>query len=275
MTDRSSALVGIMLFAVTNGAVVHGQMITAHRGASHDAPENTLAAFRCAWGQQADAIEGDFRLTADGQIVCIHDADTKRTCGVMHVVADTMLDDLRGLDFGRWKAPSFAGESCCTLEEVLATVPCGKCFFIELKTGPEIVEPLGRIIERCHIAPASLIVIAFDETTVAACKAKLPLIKAHWLTSFREQTKGSGEWIPSAAQIAEIVHRSGADGVGLHGKRQVVDQAFVQRLRAGGVNEFHVWTIDSSDDARYFAQLGALGITTNRPALIREALTGQ
>ena len=64
-------------------------MITANRGASHDAPENTLAAFKLAWKQQADAIEGDFRLTADGKIVCIHDADTRRTCGVNLVVADT------------------------------------------------------------------------------------------------------------------------------------------------------------------------------------------
>src|SRR5688500_13124508 len=47
--------------------------IVAHRGASHDAPENTLASFRLAWEQGADAIEGDFRLTRDGEIVCIHD----------------------------------------------------------------------------------------------------------------------------------------------------------------------------------------------------------
>jgi glycerophosphoryl diester phosphodiesterase len=253
------------------GARVEGQIITAHRGASHDAPENTLAAFQCAWDQQADAIEGDFRLTADGHIVCIHDADTKRTCGVKRV-AETSLEELQRLDFGRWKAPSFASEPCCTLEEVLAVVPRGKRFFIELKTGPEIVEPLGKIIESCHIDPACLVVIAFSEKTIAACKARLPRVKAHWLTGFQETTNGSGVWRPSAEQVAETVRRSGADGVGLHGKRQVVDRAFIQRLQSGGVNEFHVWTIDSADDARFFAELGAVGITTNRPAFIREAL---
>ena len=51
-------------------------MIVAHRGASDDAPENTLQAFHLAWLQNADAIEGDFRLTKDEQIVCIHDEDT-------------------------------------------------------------------------------------------------------------------------------------------------------------------------------------------------------
>jgi glycerophosphoryl diester phosphodiesterase len=269
---RPVVLIGMVFFMVGGGVRVEGQIITAHRGASHDAPENTLAAFRCAWDQRADAIEGDFRLTADGRIVCIHDADTQRTCGVTHVVAVTALDDLRRLDFGRWKAPSFVGEPCCTFEEVLAIVPPGKRFFVELKTGPEIVEPLGRIIESDRIDPASLVLIAFNEQTVAACKARLPRVKAHWVTGFRETTKGSGEWVPSAEQVAETVRRSGADGVGLQGKRQVVDRGFVERLRAGGVDEFHVWTVDSPDDARFFAQLGALGITTNRPGFIREAL---
>ncbi len=58
-----------------------GAEITAHRGASHDAPENTLAAFRLAWERGADAIEGDFYLTADEQVVCIHDSTTERTAG--------------------------------------------------------------------------------------------------------------------------------------------------------------------------------------------------
>ena len=53
-------------------------MIVAHRGSSYEAPENTLPAFRLAWEQGADAIEGDFHLTKDGQIVCIHDRDTER-----------------------------------------------------------------------------------------------------------------------------------------------------------------------------------------------------
>ena len=55
--------------------------LVAHRGASHDAPENTLPAFELAWKQGADAIEGDFHLTKDGKIVCLHDYDTKRVSG--------------------------------------------------------------------------------------------------------------------------------------------------------------------------------------------------
>lgn len=76
------------------------QSIVAHRGASFDAPENTLAAFNLAWEQGADAIEGDFYLTADQQIACIHDKTTKRTAGVELKVADSTLDQLRELEYG-------------------------------------------------------------------------------------------------------------------------------------------------------------------------------
>jgi len=55
-------------------------LVVAHRDASFDVPENTLPAFKLAWEQGADAIEGDFLLTKDGHIVCIHDRTTKRFC---------------------------------------------------------------------------------------------------------------------------------------------------------------------------------------------------
>ena len=250
-----------------------GQLITAHRGASHDAPENTLAAFRLAWEQAADAIEGDFRLSSDGRIVCVHDADTKRVAGVNHVVAATPLAELRTLDAGRWKAEHFADERLPTFAEVLAAVPPGKRFFIELKTGPEIVPVLAEELTAWNGDRGLLTIIAFDADTVAACKRALPDIRAHWLTSFKED-KATGAWRPTAEQIAATVKACGADGVGMQGQRKVIDEGFVGRLEAEGVGEFHVWTVDSPDDARAFRQLGAMGITTNRPAFIRAALEG-
>ena len=250
-------------------------MITAHRGASDDAPENTLAAFRLAWQQGADAIEGDFRLSGDGQVVCIHDADTARTCGIKRVVADTPLARLRELDYGRWKGEDFAGETCPTLAEVLAVVPTGKRLYVELKTGPEIVPQLAHDLERAAVPPAAVVLIAFDETTVIACKKRLPALKVHWLTAFKESSKGSGQWRPTAQTIAETVRRCGADGVGMQARADVIDEDFVEALRSGGVGEFHVWTVDRPEDARHFAMLEAVGITTNRPAVIRESLNEQ
>ncbi|MFM1902810.1 MAG: putative glycerophosphoryl diester phosphodiesterase 1, partial [Planctomycetota bacterium] len=213
-------------------------------------------------------------LTSDGQIVCVHDADTERVAGVRHVVAETPLAELRALDAGRWKAEQFAGERLPTFAEVLAAVPAGKRFFIELKEGPAIVPQVVAGLQGWEGDPALLTIIAFNADTVAACKRALPAIKAHWLTGFK-QDKATGEWQPSAAEVVASFKASRADGVGLKGERQVVDRGFLEQLRAGGVPEFHVWTIDAPEDARAFREFGAVGITTNRPALIRAALADE
>src|SRR5262245_4724666 len=93
--------------------------IVAHRGASYDAPENTLASLKLAWEQKADASEFDVFLSKDGKIVVIHDADTKRTAGVDKKVVSQTLDELRALDVGSWKNAKFKGEKIPTLDEML------------------------------------------------------------------------------------------------------------------------------------------------------------
>lgn len=79
--------------AATQTQPLSAQVIVAHRGASQDAPENTIAAFKEAWAQNADGIEGDFYVTKDQQIVCIHDANTERTAGRKLEVANSTLAD--------------------------------------------------------------------------------------------------------------------------------------------------------------------------------------
>lgn len=262
------------MFAMAIGSLAgeaSGQLIVAHRGASHDAPENTLAAFRLAWEQEADGIEADFRLSRDGQIVCIHDADTERVAGERKVVADTPLELLRQLEVGGWKDVRWRGEPIPTFAEVLGMVPEGKWFFIELKTGPEIVAPLARELADYQGDRNRLVIISFNTDTIARCTELLPDIKAHWLTGFK-QDETSGRWLPDAETVAGTVKRSGAEGVGMQGRREVVDHPFLRRLQAGGVKEFHVWTIDDPEAARFYREAGSLGITTNRPALIRQSL---
>ena len=105
-------------------------LITGHRGASFVAPENTLSAFRTAWEIGCDAVEGDFRLTRDGIIVCIHDSNTQRTTGIDKEISEVSFSSLQKLDFGVWKDARFAGEACPTIDEVLATVPPHRHIFI-------------------------------------------------------------------------------------------------------------------------------------------------
>lgn len=250
---------------------IGAQQIVAHRGASHDAPENTLAAFRLAWEQQADGIEGDFYLTRDRQIVCIHDADTERTAGVPGKVESMTLEQLRTLEAGSWKGARWEGEPIPTFDEVYQTVPDGRLFVIELKSKAEIVPVLGERLRRLDRGRRELLIITFDQATARACRDQIPDVPVQWLTSFKRSGPAGG-WRPTAESVAETVRQTGAEGVGMKGDRELVDEAFVATLRQRGCDKFHVWTIDSPDDARFFQRLGAFAITTNRPAEIRAAL---
>lgn len=248
-----------------------------HRGASgcfRKAPENTLAAFNQAWDQRADGIEGDFRLTRDGEIVCLHDADSKRTGGRRLVVSQSTLAELRTLEYGGWKGDAFQGELLPTFAQVLASVPEGKTFVIELKSGPEIVPVLKRQLERARrigaVKAIRLLIIAFDPRTVATCKTCLPDIRVHWLTDF-DRDKTTGDIHPTVNEIVATLKSCSADGIGFRGDRSVLTEEFIDALRQQGMKEFHVWTIDRPEDARYFRRLGASGITTNRPAAIRRS----
>ncbi|MEJ2597292.1 MAG: glycerophosphodiester phosphodiesterase family protein [Anaerolineales bacterium] len=105
--------------------------IFAHRGASAHAPENTLASFELAVRQKADAIELDAKLSADGQVVVIHDQTVDRTTDGSGRVNQMTLAQLRQLDAGIHFAQAFHGERIPTLEEVFDAV--GRKIFINVE----------------------------------------------------------------------------------------------------------------------------------------------
>ena len=261
----------LLLAAAVPAARGAGPLIVGHRGASSDAPENTLAAFRLAWEQGADGVEGDYRLSADGRVVCIHDADLKRVAGVPMVVKSATFDELRAHDVGDWKGEAWRGERIASLEDVLAEVPKDKWLVVELKTGPEIVEPLAAAIEQSSVPVEQILLIAFDAETIAACKRRLPEVKCHWLAAYKQQE--DGRWTPTPDEVVTTIRRIGANGFGSESKPEVFDAEFVDRLRDGGVQEFHVWTVDDPQVARFYRGLGAWGLTTNRPGKLRAELS--
>ena len=109
--------------------------MVAHRGASAEAPENTLAAFRLALQQGAPAVECDVHLSADGCPVVIHDETVDRTTNGKGAVVGLTRAALRGLDAGSWRGPRFAGEPIPTLEEALELCAGRARLFIEIKMG--------------------------------------------------------------------------------------------------------------------------------------------
>jgi glycerophosphoryl diester phosphodiesterase len=257
---------GILLgFQMLNSPCA-AQNIVGHRGASHDAPENTLTAFRLAWEQGVDGIEADFQLTSDGRLICMHDKDFQRVSGDQRKVQQLTFEEARQMDVGEWKGAKFKGERAPSLAEVLGSVPEDKLVFVELKGGKEIVAPLVQELAGIELAPNQIVIIAFDSGAIAECKRRRPDLRCHWLTSFEHR---NGQWTPTPEEVARKVKACGADGVGLKNERAVLTDSF---LRDSGVTEFHVWTVNKPDDAAYFQRLGAWGITTNRPGWLREQL---
>ncbi len=76
----------------------------AHRGESQAAPENSLESFTLAWSRGVRCVEGDFHLTKDEVIICMHDTNAKRTCRVDRELEDMTLAEIKALDCGNWKS---------------------------------------------------------------------------------------------------------------------------------------------------------------------------
>lgn len=271
------AIVGCLLTIVVTQNGMYGAeaasmpLIIAHRGASREAPENTLAAFQLAWRQGADGIEGDYYLTKDGEVVCIHDATTGRTGDRDLKVAASTLAELRGVDVGLKQGESFRGERIPTLSEVLDTVPAGKLIFIEIKCGEEILPAIGRVIERSKLAPSQMTLISFDAAVIAAARKSLPKLRGLWITDFRRETPAA-EWRPRLTEAIETLRRIDAAGIDLDARPKAWSAAELAALRAAGF-ELHCWTVDDAELARQCRAWGASSITTNRPAELRKWLS--
>ncbi len=255
--------------------------IIAHRGASDDAPENTLAAIRLAWEQQADAVEFDVHLSKDGQIVLMHDADTKRTAGVDRKVVDQTLAELRKLDVGSWKSARYKGERVPSLAEALAEISKGKRAFIEVKCGPEIVPELKRVVQASKLDDDQMAIISFKTEVVAAAKAALPNLKAYWVVDPKPATKTKPATWTADALLAKA-REARADGLDLSAHpvvQPVVSAEFIRRAKDENLQVYvwtaddYIWTVDDAAVAKEMAAAGVLGITTNRPAWLRKHLT--
>lgn len=260
-----SLLLAIVLLVAAKSQAATPEII-AHRGASYDAPENTLAAIRLAWEQKADATEFDVWLSKDGQIVLMHDDSTKRTAGADRKVVDQTLAELRKLDVGSWKDVRYAGERIATLAEALAAIPAGKRAFIEVKCGPEIVPELKRVVEAAKLKPEQTAVISFHAAVIADTKKSLPKLAAYWLCD----PKPDKEPVWTADGLLAKAKSVQSDGLDLS-VQPIVTAEFIARMKGEGL-PVYVWTVDKVDVAKAMVAAGVVGITTNRPAWLREQL---
>jgi glycerophosphoryl diester phosphodiesterase len=247
--------------------------LEAHRGESHDAPENTMTSFNLGWQRNDDACELDIHLTSDGKLIVCHDFDTERTSGkrVKLTLKEHTLDELRKIDVGSWKDAKFAGEKMPTLDEVLGSIPPGKRLFIEIKCGPEAVPALAAAIGRAGKTTRQTVIISFNADALAAAKKSLPQLKAYYLSSLK-QDKQTKAWSPTVDELIAAAKQIGADGLDVQSKPPL-DSQFVKKVKDAGL-EMYAWTVDDPGEARRLVEYGVDGITTNRAAWMREQLWG-
>ncbi|MFA6960898.1 MAG: glycerophosphodiester phosphodiesterase [Opitutaceae bacterium] len=238
--------------------------IVAHRGASQEAPENTVAAVMLGWAQQADAVEVDVHLTHDDEVVVIHDATLLRTTGRDAHIDAVTLAEIRKLDAGIWKGAAYRGERVPTLAEVLSTVPVGKRIFIELKAADELVPALKRVVEASPVAPEQVVLISFEGDALAAAKRALPRCGTRLLADTPEAAP------EKLAELIRFCSEQKFDGLGVSAGWPI-DVHLVDRLRAQGL-ALNVWTVNDVKRARELIAAGVESITTDRPGWLRAKL---
>ncbi len=228
-------------------------VLVAHRGASAQAPENTLAAFRQALADGVPAAECDVHVTADGEVVVLHDPTLERTTNGAGDVAARTWAELRPLDAGGWFAPRFAGEPVPALGQLLDLVRGKLVLFIELKDGAGLEERVAALVD-ARRQRSQVAVLSFDAARVARAKRLMPDVPA--LVLHRDGA--------SATMLAEAVAID-ADGIALH--HALVDADVVARAHDAGLAVF-VFTVNDAAEARRLAALGVDGVISDTPARI-------
>ena len=245
-----------------------GLEIIAHRGASHDAPENTLNSMKLGWEQGADAVELDLWLSRDGKLAVFHDADTKRFETPARKIKELNLAEIQQLDVGAFKGAAFKGERVPTLDAILATVPSGRHIVLELKDGPEIIPEFVRVIRAAGLKAGQMRVISFQEDTLRASQKALLELEHYFLKSYKADPQTGA--LPTLEPLLAICQEAGFAGLNLHSDWPVT-AAFTATVKARHL-KLLMWTVDDAARARQLESAGVDAITTNRPGWLRGEL---
>jgi glycerophosphoryl diester phosphodiesterase len=235
----------------------------AHRGACHEAPENTLAAFRLAMERGADGIEFDVQLSKDDEVVVIHDVTLETTTNGKGAVRDRTLADLKDLDAGSWFDPAFAGQRIPTLQEVIGAVGDRLLLNIELKAEGLGARGLATAVVRAVEANDLLdrvIISSFSPLAVWWSRLLNPRIPVGMLYSPDQPLFLRKLW------LRHLVRPHA-----LHPYHTTIDDATMRWAKKRGYR-VHTWTVDDPVEMRRLIRQGVDIIITNRPDLLGQVL---
>ena len=258
-----AALLGVGLFyiydLVRNGSELSEELlieteITAHRGSSVTAPENTIPAIEKAMEEMADSVEIDVQITSDGVIVLGHDASLKRVAGVNRSIASMTFAQLEQLDVGSWFSKSYEGTRIPALSEVLELCSQKIGLNIEIKyvgKNSELPEKTAEMI-KAYGMENQCVVTSTNLPYLRRVKAVLPEVRTGYIISAAYGNFYSSE------DIDFISIRSG-----------FVTSALMQNAHEQG-KAVYAWTVNSKSELERLTLLGVDGIITDRPVLARE-----
>ncbi|MEE3335499.1 MAG: glycerophosphodiester phosphodiesterase family protein [Candidatus Latescibacterota bacterium] len=235
----------------------------AHRGASAQAPENTLAALEMAIQEGVDLLEIDVRASADGEVVVIHDPTLDRTTDRTGLVAELTYDEILKADAGSWFSRKFAKEAIPNLAEVLELARHRAVVLIEIKADHMAEKVLQQI--QSVDAQDGVVIQSFEAETVRRVKLIDPTTPTALLM-------GGVPKAPSrlrARRLAREVLGVGANTLSIW--HAALTPVFHEEIRKRGLSVW-VWTVDEDIVMRDMTQLGVQGIITNHPQRLNQVL---
>jgi glycerophosphoryl diester phosphodiesterase len=224
--------------------------VTAHRGDSKHAPENTLAAFRAAIAARADYSELDVQRTRDGAVVVLHDGDLMRMAGDPRRIGELTLQDLEGIDIGRRFGAAFAGEHVPLLASVIDLVRGHMRLNVELKyNGPDPGLAAAAVeVLRSKDFLDQVVITSLSAAALTQVKSIEPRLRTGLIVS---------------AEVGDVA-RADADFLSLNSARAT--SAVLRRAHAVG-KEVHVWTVNRAEVMLRMIERGVDNIITDDPAL--------
>ena len=244
-------------------------IVVAHRGASTQAPENTMEAFRLGVEAGADAIELDVHLTADGQLAVIHDETLNRTTDRTGSVVDQTMAAIREADAGaEFAGPNgdhpFRGRGLTvpTLPEVLAWLPDGIGLVVEIKARAAADAVVEAVRDHPVRASGRLAAISFDEHAIERVRELDREIKTGYLLVPTQPIEPALVWATEHGHTGVFPWEGdlGLDPLPL-----------MAQANAFG-REIGCYVVNDPERMKHLAAIGLWGFVTDLPELAREAL---
>lgn len=239
-----------------NVAIFHETKVMAHRGASTETPENTMAAFQKAIDDMADYIELDVQLTSDGEVIVMHDSNAYRTTGVDENIANMTYKEVRRLDAGSWYSVEYKGEKVPGLREVLELAQGKIKLNIELKpadNSEELARKTVALIEKYNMEN-DCVITSFSSSALSAAKSCDENIRVGYILS---------------AAYGEYYDMKNIDFFS-------VNAAFLSKRTIDAIHnsgkQVYAWTVNNKDSIKNLTNKGVDGVITDNPVLARETI---